>query len=395
MARWLSFALFFVVALVVITLWHYYLWLRLVRDPAWSPPVARGLTWLLIGLGLALPLGLVLARVLPPTLSRAIAWFAFVWMGGGFILLVLVAAGDLFTQVLVKVMSLSAQGPKAGPADPERRIVLARTLAAGTGLLAASTTIYGVRGALSDVQVQDVEVKLARLPKALSGMTVVQLTDVHVGSMIGQVFVQGLVDRIQGLRPDVVVITGDLVDGPVARLGKAVAPLGLLTPRWGTYFVTGNHEYYSNVGPWMKYLSGLGIQVLENRRVAVGESAGPQIDLVGLPDPTSIRMGSVVPDLGKALVGRDEDRELILLAHQPKAISEAVPAGVGLQLSGHTHGGQIWPFGALVALTQPYLSGLHRREDTQIYVSRGTGFWGPPMRVGAPAEITRLVLVPA
>ncbi|MDF1561870.1 MAG: metallophosphoesterase [Deltaproteobacteria bacterium] len=395
MPRWTYFAIFLVIALGIVAGWHYYLWLRLVRDPGWTPQVTRILTGVLVLLGLSLPLGMITARLLPPAFGKAFGWFAFVWMGGGFLLLCAVAVGDLFTQVLSRFTDLGASMPDAEPESPSRRLLLARTLAAGTTLAAASTTIYGVRGALGAVQVKDVEVQLDRLPREISGLTVVQLTDVHVGSMIGQPFVEGLVERVNALKPDLVVITGDLVDGPAERLGAAVAPLGKLESRWGTHFVTGNHEYFSGFEPWRAFLASLGIEVLENRRVTIGEAGGPSIDLAGIPDPTVARMGNGAPDLAAAVAGRDPERELLVLAHQPRAIDDAVTQGAGLLLSGHTHGGQIWPFGLLVALNQPYVAGLHRREDTQVYVSRGTGFWGPPMRVGAPAEITRLVLTPS
>jgi len=194
------------------------------------------------------------------------------------------------------------------------------------------------------------------------------------------------------------VITGDLVDASVARLGPALAPLAKLDARCGVAFVTGNHEYYSGAREWVDFLRSRGIRVLLNQRIEIGDGdpAGATFDLAGIPDPGGARLGADHrPDVGRALAGRDPDRGLVLLAHQPRQIELAKGHGVGLQLSGHTHGGQLWPFGALVALTQPWIAGLHRADDgTAIYVSRGTGFWGPPMRVGNPAEIASIVLTP-
>jgi predicted MPP superfamily phosphohydrolase len=166
-----------------------------------------------------------------------------------------------------------------------------------------------------------------------------------------------------------------------------------LKARHGVHFVTGNHEYYSGAQPWIEYLKARGIIVLHNERVSIGQDRH-SFDLAGIPDHMARRFGAPhAPDLERALAGRDPERELLLLAHQPIQIDTAAGKGVGLQLSGHTHGGQIWPFGALVLLAQPYLSGLNRHGDgTQVYVSRGTGFWGPPMRIGAPAEISNLIL---
>lgn len=198
--------------------------------------------------------------------------------------------------------------------------------------------------------------------------------------------------RTNALEPDVIAITGDLVDGTVEDLREHVAPLAGLRAKHGVYFVTGNHEYYSGVDAWIAELSRIGVRVLRNERVEirVGDDA---IDLAGVDDFSARRVPGHGPDLKRALEGRDPARELILLAHQPRAIEEASRLGVGLQLSGHTHGGQIWPWTYLVYLQQPYVSGLHRHGDAQVYVSRGTGYWGPPMRLGADAEITKLTLV--
>jgi hypothetical protein len=217
-----------------------------------------------------------------------------------------------------------------------------------------------------------------------------------VGSVLGRRFVERVVERTNALRPDLVAIVGDLVDGTPATIGLAVEPLSRLRAPYGVFFVTGNHEYYSGVEEWLAHLPRLGLRVLANERVEVGDRSpgGARFDLAGVNDWHAGRFGEERgPDLGRALAGRSLDRALVLLAHQPAQIEEASRAGVGLQLSGHTHGGQMWPFGAMVGLQQPYVSGLHRHGlVTQIYVSRGTGFWGPPIRVFAPAEITTIVL---
>jgi predicted MPP superfamily phosphohydrolase len=250
-----------------------------------------------------------------------------------------------------------------------------------------------MRSALGPVAVRRVPVTLSRLPRELDGTTLVQLTDIHLGPTIGRAFIEEIVARTNALNPDIIAITGDLVDGSVADLADAVAPLRALRARHGVFFVTGNHEYFSGAGPWISELSRLGIRCLRNERVSIGQ--GPaSFELAGVDDRSGGRFGEAGhgEDLQKALAGVDPSRELVLLAHQPKSIFQAARFGVGLQVSGHTHGGQIWPFNFIVRLQQPFVAGLHRHGGAQIYVSRGTGYWGPPMRFGAPAEITQLVL---
>jgi hypothetical protein len=251
-----------------------------------------------------------------------------------------------------------------------------------------------LRAARGPVAVRRVEVALARLPRVHDGLRIVQVSDIHVGSTIGGAFVADVVRRANALGPDLVAITGDVVDGTVAELAEAVAPLGELRARHGVYFVTGNHEYFSGAEAWMTELGRLGIRVLRNERVSIGTGGVDGFDLAGVDDRSAERYGGLPHDeaLARALGGRDPAREVVLLAHQPASFAGAARHGVGLQLSGHTHGGQIWPFGFIVRLSQPFLAGLHRQGASQIYVSRGTGYWGPPMRLGAPAEITELIL---
>jgi predicted MPP superfamily phosphohydrolase len=201
------------------------------------------------------------------------------------------------------------------------------------------------------------------------------------------------------MKPDLVAITGDLVDASVAALRPAIAELARIESRQGVYFVTGNHEYYVGADEWIAELRRLGIRVLRNERTVIGEAGGPSFDLAGIDDWTSHRYGfGHGPDLGRALAGRDPERALVLLAHQPRGVADAVRSGVELQISGHTHGGQIFPFTLVVNAVYPYCRGLyHHREpdgqEGQVFVSCGTGYWGPPLRLGAPAEIARIVLV--
>jgi predicted MPP superfamily phosphohydrolase len=367
---------------------HYYFWLRLVRDTLLPSPWRQLATGAIVALGLSLPLPFLVGRIWGRAAGRALAWPVFVWMGMILILLVTLASIDV-----LKVIAWA--GGKLGgwePIDPARRLFFRRAGAAlGAGLSTALGALALKRG-LESPTLRELSVPLGRLPRALDGMTVVQLTDLHVGPTIGRRFIEDLVARVNALRPDLVAITGDLVDGSVDELREAVAPLaGLRAPR-GVYFVTGNHEYYSGVDAWIGELGRLGVRVLRNERVQIGESDA-SFDLAGIDDWNAHGMApGHGPDLPRALDGRDPSRELVLLAHQPRAVHEAAVRGVGLQLSGHTHGGQIWPWGLAVRLQQPYVVGLSREGGTQIYVSPGTGYWGPPMRLGTRGEITRIVL---
>jgi predicted MPP superfamily phosphohydrolase len=395
MSRLVSFLLFFAIALGVLALAHGYLWMRLVRDPAWPSPYRQLGTAVIITLGLGLPLGMVLSRLFEGT-ARPVVYALFVWMGLMFLLVVVLGAGDaarLATSLGRRLLGSANAATGVAPVDEDRRLLFARAWAGMALLLSGSAGALGMHGALSVPSTKRVRFVLSRLPQALSGLTIVQISDLHIGNLLGRDWLEGVVAHINALSPDVVAITGDLVDGSVEELRAAVEPLTRLRARHGVYFVTGNHEYYSGVDDWLTELRRLGIRVLHNERVSIGDGDA-SFDLAGIDDASAHRFGhGHGADLPRALAGYDRRRELVLLAHQPKAVFEAAQLGVGLQLSGHTHGGQIFPFGWVVRLTQPFLAGVGQVGDTQIYTSRGTGFWGPPMRIGAPPEITQLELV--
>ena len=382
MSRVGGFVLFLVFALSLIGGLHYYFWVRLVRDTALPTPwrqIATGLLWFL---GLSMPVSMMLWRSHHP-LRNVLAWPAFIWMG-----MILSLTVVIFGTDVVKLVMRAGGGLR----DPERRLAMQRLLGAAAATLSAGLGALALREGTKRVLVRNVDVVLPRLPKALDGFTIVQLTDIHVGGQtIHRQFIEEIVATTNGLGADLVAITGDLVDGSVAELRDHVAPLAQLKARHGVYFVTGNHEYYAGVDEWLAHLPSLGVKVLHNERVSIGRG-GDSFDLAGVDDYNARGLPGHGPDLPRALDGRDGTRELVLLAHQPRAIHEAAAHGVGLQLSGHTHGGQIWPWGFAVRLQQPYVAGLARHKDTQLYVSRGTGYWGPPMRLGAPAEITRIRL---
>jgi predicted MPP superfamily phosphohydrolase len=306
-----------------------------------------------------------------------------------FLLFTAVFAADVGRLAIGIARRISA----SGGVDADRRTFIARITATAIATVVIGATAAALRSALGPVEIRRVRVRLARLPRAQHGLTIVQITDLHVGPTIGRAVVEDVVNRTNALSPDIVAITGDLVDGSVSALRDDVAPLAKLRARHGVFFVTGNHEYFSGADEWVKELPRLGIRVLGNERVSIGEGDA-SFDLGGIEDRSAHRYGGLTTEaaLARALSGRDPKRELVLLAHQPRSLLDAVPFDVGLQISGHTHGGQIWPFGFLVRLQQRFWPGLHRHGNAQIYVSRGTGYWGPPMRLAEPAEITHLTL---
>ncbi|WP_437956686.1 metallophosphoesterase [Sorangium sp. So ce119] len=384
----LPFLLFIGVFSAIVAGVHYYLWQRLIRAPDLGPLWHRVGSVALVVLALLVPVGLFVTRALPRHIGSVVAGVVYTWVGLAVLLFFLLLTSELVRLGAHGVTALLSQPPL----DSDRRTFLSRAIAGAVGALAVGLGFAGAASALGEVAVRPVRVRLRRLPAAMSGFRVVQLTDLHIGPTIGREWLERVVARVNALEPDVVAITGDLVDGSVEELREHTAPLADLRARHGVFFVTGNHEYYSGVEAWIAELRRLGVRVLRNERVTIGEGE-LSFDLAGVDDWSSRNMGrDHGPDLARALAGRDPSRELVLLAHQPKQILEAAERGVGLQLSGHTHGGQIFPWGLFVRLDQPYVAGLSSHGETQIYVSRGTGYWGPPMRVGAPSEISLIEL---
>jgi predicted MPP superfamily phosphohydrolase len=239
----------------------------------------------------------------------------------------------------------------------------------------------------------EVEVPLAGLPEALRGFTIAQISDIHVGPTIKRRFVQGIVDRVNRLDADMVAITGDIVDGSVRELAHHTEPLAQLASRHGTYVVMGNHEYYSGVHGWVGELRRLGARVLLNEHVVI-EHGSARLAIAGVTDYSAHHFDPThASDPEGAIAGAPVDAPKVLLAHQPRSARGALEAGYDLQLSGHTHGGQFWPWNLLVRLQQPFTAGLNRIGRMWVYINRGTGYWGPPMRFGIPSEITLIRLV--
>ncbi|WP_326763148.1 metallophosphoesterase [Streptomyces phaeochromogenes] len=430
---------------------HWYVWRRLVRDTTPKGSLLRRAGSVLFVAGPLLSMAAMTAEgdAVPFLLQRILAWPGYLWMALFVYLLLAVLAGEAVRPVLRRwlarrgsganpqqpvlppVQSTEAQTgnsgakelvsaaeppaatahhgdsdagqgttghvavldpppqtpeptPSAGtdPTGPSRRLFVSRVVGGAAGAVAVGTVGYGTYGVLRGPKVKHVTVPLAKLPRSAHGFRIAVVSDIHVGPILGRGFSQRVVDTINATQPDLIAVVGDLVDGSVENLTSAVEPLAGLRARHGAYFVTGNHEYISGAEPWIEKVRDLGLRPLENARTEL-----PGFDLAGVNDVRGEDEGQG-PDFDKALGDRDRSRTAVLLAHQPVVIDDAVRHGVDLQLSGHTHGGQLWPGNHLAELANPTVAGLERYGDTQLYVSRGAGVWGPPVRVGAPSDIT-------
>ncbi|MEU9911820.1 metallophosphoesterase [Streptomyces sp. NPDC051001] len=435
---------FALLALGVLVTGNWYLWRRLFRDTTERPGRARRAGAVLIAGGWLMAIGALVGERTgaPFWLQRVLAWPGFLWLALSVYLLLGVVAGEVVRPLLRRFLerrdrrpapaeallprpepvprpeSVPAGAPpeepreagpqppaaEAGPeTDPEtepesapdaapgtplpsRRLFVSRVAAGAAAAAAIGTVGYGTYGVLRGPKVKRVTVPLAKLPRAAHGYRIAVVSDIHLGPVLGRGFAQTVVDTINSTQPDLIAVVGDLVDGSVKDLGPAAAPLARLRAKHGTFFVTGNHEYFSGAEQWVREVRRLGMRPLENDRTEL-----PYFDLAGVNDIAGESEGQG-PDFTKALGDRDRARACVLLAHQPIQIHDAVDHGVDLQLSGHTHGGQLWPGNLVAELANPTVAGLERYGDTQLYVSRGAGAWGPPTRVGAPSDITVIEL---
>ena len=407
---------FVTVVLLALLLLNGYLWWRLVRSTTRPGQTRRGLTALLVVLGLLPALAIGLRGTLPRDAATPLDWVAYSWLGVAFYLFLALLVLEP-VRLLLRPWTRSRGGvePSAARRAPSggwtapgtlavqqdsdvmttratalpRRLFLARTLAVTAGAVALGTAGTGTYIANSAPVVRRIPITLPRLDPALDGLRIVTFSDAHLSATYGGRRFERLVEIVNAQRPDVVAIVGDLVDGSVEELREDVAPLADLVSEQGVFFVTGNHEYFVDTRAWLRHLPTLGVEVLHNERVALRRGTAT-VDLAGVDDRTAASSG--VPgqgaDLDAALDGRDDATPVVLLAHQPVLVEQARAAGVDLQLSGHTHGGQLWPFDYVVRLDQPAVEGLSRYGDTQLYVTSGAGYWGPPMRVGARPEVT-------
>ncbi len=365
-----------------VALLHAYIGWRLLPDlPFGAPAIAPTALWLVVSACL-IPLGLVARRIKRQPFANRLTWASLLAIG---------SFSSLFVLTIIRDVALLA-GAAMGTSLEDFRSYSALAVP----ILAALATLVGFVNARRRARVRRVDIPIAGLPTPLHGFSIAQISDIHVGATIKRDYLDGIVDAVNALDADMIAVTGDLVDGSVGQLARHTEPLSRLSARHGAFFVTGNHEYYSGAGAWVTEVRRLGLSVLMNEHVVLRHQ-GASVVVAGVTDYSA---GHFDPaqrsDPAAAIAGAPSDAGVkLLLAHQPRSAFAAAPAGFDLQLSGHTHGGQFFPWIFFVRLQQPFTAGLHRLEKLWVYISRGTGYWGPPKRLGAPSEITYLRLVPA
>ncbi len=388
--------LIFIIAASILIVSYSYIGLRLIV-PLKNHPLWRAFLWsILIVLIPVAPCYLIFRNQVIGTLWQDILpWIAYLNIGFFclvFTFLIIRDVALLLLKIFEFVQIIRMPETTERPKDPERRNFM---------IYSTNLAVLGVSGALSGYglyntrnlpDVITIPVPVRNLPNDLEEFRIIQITDTHINPTMKKGFIKNVVDRINNLNPDLIAFTGDLADGPVSKFKNEVAPLKDLSAAYGSYFVTGNHEYYEGIEACLEEVDQLGFTVLLNENRVIKRGSG-SILLAGITDFNAGRFFTGhVSDPNRAISGAPESSVKILLAHQPRSIFAAAKAGFDLQISGHTHGGQIYPWQLLVYLQQPYLAGLHRYQKTWIYVSRGTGYWGPPLRIGAPSEISVITL---
>jgi predicted MPP superfamily phosphohydrolase len=374
---------FFSRVTLIVLLLHLYIAARIIpelRTP--GAAIAIGL-WLCASFML-IPLAMTVRRREGGGRQDILAWTGFIAMGLFSFALVLTILRDVFLAVLAMARQGRALLDVIEPAS-----------ARAVPILAVLLSVIAIWQARRRASVRQVDVPVPGLPEALNGFLIVQITDVHVGPTIKRGYVDAIVEAVNAQQPDMIAVTGDVVDGSVPALRDEIAPFARLRARHGVFFVTGNHEYYSGAHAWIAELQRLGLRVLLNAH-AVLWHAGEPLVVAGVADYSAQHFDPAHrSDPHAAVAGAPPEAVRILLAHQPRSAQAAAGAGFALQISGHTHGGQFLPWNFFVRFQQPFVHGLERVNEGWIYTSRGTGYWGPPMRLGAPSEITRLRLVRA
>ncbi|MBC8400657.1 MAG: metallophosphoesterase [Candidatus Marinimicrobia bacterium] len=396
--------IFLIMVLMTLALLHGYVGMRLIPTLGFSGGW-QILAWSLLILLTFLPIAPILMRMngIENKLTDRLSWFGYTSLGFFTLIFLLVVVRDLGWSIWASAAKLIGwskdllghSSAHLTDFNPARRQFVVTAMNLGLLSLTSGLSAYGLYQARRKPDVIEVDVPITNLPDGLDGFKIVQISDIHVGPTIKRDFVQQVTDQVNALKPDMVVLTGDLVDGSVSHLSNDVAPLVNIRAPFGKFFVTGNHEYYSGVEHWLEQTDRLGFTNLLNEH-RVLDINGAKLTIAGVND-LSARSIDQQPasDPVKALHQAPIDSIKLLLAHQPDSIYAVEELGVDLQLSGHTHGGQFKPFNLVVARAHSYLAGLHNHKGTWVYVNSGTGYWGPPLRLGIPNEITVIRLVMA
>lgn len=372
--------------------------------PANLPVSTSSLLWIIIiSLFLILVLEFILrGNKIENTFSEIIAWIGYTGFGLITLLFAFVLIKDLIWlaglishKIYLFANSFFSKQESTAVIDSSKREFLINSLNLGILAASAGLTGWGIFNVMSKPKIERITIPIENLPDDLNGLTIAQFSDMHVGPTIQKSFVETVVKMVNELNADIIAFTGDLVDGSVQGLREHVEPLKKLKSKYGKYFITGNHEYYSGAIEWVEEAERLEFTTLlnENKSIQIGNS---KLMLAGVTDWSGGQFyKSHKSDPYKAAEAAYKPDLKILLAHQPKNINDASKAGFQIQLSGHTHGGQYFPYTFMVQLDQPYIKGLHKHNDTWLYVNKGTGYWGPPLRIGVPSEITLITIAKA
>ena len=383
--------MFFIVALTMLVIIHGYVGFKIIPAIDLSG-ISNIIAWVLLSLVTFLPIAPIGFRFLgiETKLIDKVSLLGYTSLGFfAFTFIILIFKEMLVFAILGFEKVLPYFSKSSDLINDDRREFLQKSLSVGVLAITTPSAVYGYHQARKGPRVIEQEIKLGgKLPGPFNGLTIAQISDLHVGPTIKKGYVENVVDKISRINPDMIVVTGDLIDGSIKHLRNDLAPLGDLNALHGVYFVTGNHEYYSGVDYCLDHVDKLGMTNLINENILITKNK-ENIVLAGITDFSA---GNIKPshfsNPALALNGVSKDLVRILLAHQPNSIHDVHKAGADLQISGHTHGGQFWPFNIPTSLANAYLAGHYDHLGTQIYVNRGTGYWGPPLRIGIPSEIT-------
>lgn len=384
---WISILLIFTVGGFSFINW------RLINTMGW-PILWKNVARILLALMFVVPLSSMFMLRYIEGVSHKLAWITYVTLGFLSFVFTLLIIRDLTVILGITAKWLASLFSSEGSnvVDTSRRDFLIQTSNLGILGAAGILTAYGVYQARRKPGIVNLTIPIKNLPADFEGFRIVQITDIHAGLTVKRDWTEIVAQQVSELKPDLIAFTGDLADGSVPHLREHVEPFAFLNAPYGKFFVTGNHEYYSDVLPWVEEIGRMGYKVLNNEH-AIVERNGSSLVLAGVTDYSG---GDFLPehksDPRKAVDGAPADTVKILLAHQPRSLHAAEPLGFDFIITGHTHGGQFFPWNWLAAIGQPYIKGLHRHNGTWVYVSMGTGYWGPPVRLGTRSEITLFTL---